>query len=335
MSWRQRSHLGEELLGEVHDLLRLDDHWLVEEQLGFTWWADSLAQRVWSDVGVFHHTTTIYRLHAEADLLRARGRVHDMEVELERLMDECTLSAVIYDTKTDTFKLHCSVFVSEESAGHLRKAFAAAVALQAAEAHRIAQDLSVRMHAVPASSAHPVSGIRSTADPILQRAPEFFRPAGAMPPRWSGVAEWRDVELMLEREAQTFTSNHATEFSAQFAFEAVPGALTTLSATCHEPHPMLGNGLHFTLAIPLPLPADRAAHMALELNNHEREQWKRSHMLGSWCLHEDKLAFRSFIPNALYNPELLPQVAVNMAVRAQWVNEYFYAMKMQAGQQTA
>jgi hypothetical protein len=323
------------MVGEVHDLLRLNDQWLVGDQLGFTWWADDFAQRVWSDVGVFHHATTVYRLHSETDLLRGRGRAHHFELELERQMDACTLSGVIYDRPSDTFKLHCSIFVSEENAGYLRKAFAGAVALQVAEAHRIGHDLARRLGAVPASSAHPTAGIRSTPDTILQRAPEFFRPAGALPSRWSGVTEWRDVELMLDREAMTFTCNHSTEFTAQFAFDPIPGSATTLTATCHEPHPVLGNGLHFTLVVPLPMPPDRAAHMALELNNHEREQWKRSHMLGSWCLHEERLAFRAFVPNALYNPDLLPHCAVNMALRAQWVNEFFYAMKMQASQASA
>ena len=139
MSWRNRSDLGHELVGELHDLLRIDDHWLVDQGNGFTWWAADFAQSVWCDMGLYHNAQTTYRLHAETDLLRARGRPQQYETVIEREMDATSFSSVIFDEESDTFKLHTSVFATAENIEWLKKPFLAAVALQVVEATQIGQ----------------------------------------------------------------------------------------------------------------------------------------------------------------------------------------------------
>jgi hypothetical protein len=92
----------------------------------------------------------------------------------------------------------------------------------------------------------------------------------------------------------------------------------------------LGSGLHFTLTIPLMMSQERVSHMAIELNQYERDESKRSHMLGSWSCHDGLIAYRSFIPNTVYRPDLLPQLTLNMAVRAHWVDDFFVQKRRQA-----
>lgn len=329
MSWKERSDLGLTLVGDVHDALRVEDKWRRDEVRGFQWWPASFAQHIWSDVGLYHNAQAVYRMHAETDLISGRGHHEDFEEGLETAIDDCTFSAIVYDAKTDTFKLHSSVYASPENVAWLKKAFFAAAALQLAEAQDIAQKLARgREHAVQALSEHPVSGLRSTPDPMLQSRELFFKPQGALASRWANAEEWHDTERYMEREALTYESDHQTWLRASFPWTG-PGISAEgqdpramLEVTTLEPHPIIGNGLHFTLVLPLQLDPKRSAHIALELNEVERTDWKRCHMLGSWCCHEGKIAFRCFLPNTVYNKDLLPNIANNMAVRASWADEW-------------
>lgn len=329
MSWQERSDLGLTLIGDIHDALRIEDKWRLDEARGFKWWPGNFAQHVWADIGLYHNSQAVYRMHAEADLIRGRGHHKDYELALETASDGCTFSAVIYDAPTDTFRLHSSVYASPENIAWLKKAFFAAAAMQICEAQELAERLSrSEVRAVQALSEHPRSGLRPTADPMLQARQLFFCPAGSQPSRWEGAAEWQDMERFMQREALTFESDHHTFMRAAFPWSgpgyAEPGQdpVAVLEMTTREPHGIIGNGLHITLALPLSLGPQRVAHLAIELNDLERREWKRSHMLGSWCCHDGQLAYRCFMPNTIYNHELLPQMASSMAIRASWADEW-------------
>jgi hypothetical protein len=329
MSWKERSDLGLTLVGDVHDALRIEDQWRTDEARGFQWWPSTFAQHIWADTGLYHNAQAVYRMHAETDLIKGRGHHEDFELALETAIDACTFSAIVYDAASDTFRLHSSVYASPENVGWLKKTFFAAAALQLAEAQDIAGMLSRgQTHAVQAVTEHPRSGLRSGPDPMIHSRDMFFKPHGTAPSKWVGAEEWLDMERFMEREALTFQSDHSTWMKAEFPWMG-PGTSSTggdptavLDVTTMEPNPIIGNGLHFTLVLPLSLEPKRVAHLALELNEFERKEWKRSHMLGSWTCHDGKLAFRCFLPNTIYNKELLPQITNNMAVRASWADEW-------------
>lgn len=324
MSWQERTELGTSLIAEICEAMKVPDQWRVDQPRGFTWWADDFAQHVWCDPGLYHNAQAVYRVHAETDLLRGRGQAEKFEMELEQAMDSSTFSAVIYDEAQDTYKLHCSVYAHSENVHWMRRSLFAAVAIQVAEAHQMGHALAKKLGGVPASSAHPRNGIRSDKDPMLQCIETFFKPSGSLPSRWEGTEEWREMEDIMERQAMAFESDHATRMNAAFEWVGGFGAdRTTLEVTTREPHPSLGNGLHLTLTLPIEMSREHLAHLALELNQVERSEWKRSHMLGSWCVHGETLAFRSFVPNTVYNKELLEQFTLNMGLRADWVSEYF------------
>lgn len=332
MSWRERSDLGHSLVADVHEALRIDDHWLLERPNGFTWWASDFAQSVWCDMGLYHNGVATYRVHAETDLLRGRGRPHHYENAIETEMDACSFSSVIYDVSEDTFKLHTSLFATEDNVAWLKRTFLAAVALQVCEAHQLGHHLAKVVGGVPASSAHPTAGIRTKPDACLDVVPRYFGPMGSQPSRWQGATEWLETERAMEREALRFWTDHQSKLHAEFAWEAggMPGDVMLLQVDAHEPSSVMGNGLHFTLTMPLRMPPERVARMALEMNSLERQEWHRCHTLGSWCNHHGLLAHRIFLPNTVYNPELLPNLVLSMAVRAQWANEFFVAKRAAA-----
>lgn len=331
MSWRLGDKFGHQLLLELSKTLISDQRYVEDDHEGFTWWANDLAQRVWCEEGIYQHATTTYRMHCETDLIRGRGRATAFELALEREMDHTTLNALVYDAPNDTYKLHSSVFATEENIVHLKRTAFSAVILQIVEAQMVAQKLVSSLGAIPASSAHPTMGIRTQADNMCHAMETFFKPQGAQQSRWQGAPEWADTERAVERESEKFTSDHHTHLQAEFIWSASHATRgIVLDVTTREPHPILGNGLHFTLSVPLVMSPERVSHMALELNQYERDNWKRTHMLGSWSCHGGVLAYRSFVPNTVYRAELLPELTLNNAVRAHWVNEFFVEKRRQA-----
>jgi hypothetical protein len=136
------------------------------------------------------------------------------------------------------------------------------------------------------------------------------------------------MEQYMERQSTKFESDEATYLKATFKWdcggnENSEEPNTVMLINTDEQHSLYGNGLHIRLMLPLELSEERAGHLGLELNNHERLEWIRAHMLGAWGISRGKLTFYSFVPNTCYNPEILPNLALNMSLRAQWVNEHF------------
>lgn len=331
MIWREGQQYGHQLLLELMKTLNVDQKWCEFDQEGFTWWAADHAQRVWCEEGIFQHSSTTYRLHCETDLIRGRGHAADFEVALEREMDQTTLNALIFDKGADTYKLHSCVFATEENMVYLKRTCFAAVILQVVEAQVVSRKLQAAVGAAPATSAHPTMGIRTQHDPMMASVQQYFCPQGVHPSRWIGVSEWYDTEKAMERESEKYTSDHHYHLQAEFLWSASQSPRgIVLDVNAREPHPVLGNGLHFTLTVPLVMSPERVSHMALEMNQYERDNWKRSHMLGSWSCHDGSLAYRSFIPNTVYRPDLLPELTLNMSIRAQWVNEFFVEKRRQA-----
>lgn len=332
MSWRGRIDLGHSIVADIHTTLRIDDHWLVERANGFTWWASDFAQSVWCDMGLYHNGQATYRIHAETDLLRGRGRAHQFANAIETEADSCSFSSVVYDAEDDTFKLHTSIFATEDNVGWLKRTFLAGVGLQVCEAHQMGHHLARAVGGVPATSLHPTAGMRTKADACLDIIPRYFGPQGTLPSRWMDSPEWLETERAMERESNRYWTDHKAKLHAEFGWDAggMAGDVVLLQIDALEPSPTMGNGLHFTLTAPLRMPPEKVARIALELNSLERSEWHRCHTLGSWCNHRGLLAHRLFLPNTVYNPELLTQMALAMAVRAQWVNEFFVNKRMAA-----
>ncbi len=329
MSWHEKATLGQEFVAAVHDLLRVNDTYVMDSPTGFTYWAGDFATRVETDIGIFRQSVSIYRVTAETEFIKGKGHMEELATALEGEMDQCTFSGPVYDAPSDTFRLFCGVYAASDQAVWLKRTFAAAVALQIAEAHELARRLSQKFHVAQAASAHPQSGFRTIPDPVLANAGSFFQSTGDQPSKWEGVPTWEQAGWMMEREARHFDTDRQTYMHADFDWVCGEDPLT-LDLRTNEPHPKLGNGLHVTLTVPMRLSPQAIGHLLLDLNTYEKSEYKRCHTLGSWCNHNGKLAFREFIPNALFDEDYLEDVCVSMCTRAIWTNEWFYEKKCQA-----
>lgn len=323
MDWRTKSDLGLEIVSQIHDILKVPDHWRIDINRGFTWWAEEFAQRVWSDEGVFSNAQSFYRVHVETDILLGRGKAQAFELALATEMSHATMSSVCFDVDKDTYVLHSSGYFTHDNEEWLPKLFVGGAALQVDEAHVFGKDLARKLHAVPAITEHPIHGLRSTPDPILGAIDRFFKPYGRQPSKWTDNGEWRGVGWAMDRQADRFETDERSYCKAQFPWFLDPTTPIELVVTSEETHPVLGNGLRMRLMIPLHLGPERAAHTAMELNNIERKEWLRCQMLGSWGFEEGHLEYEAFVPNTLYHADVLENLALSMAVRANWVNEQF------------
>ena len=320
MSWHNPDDLGLEIVNFIHQSLRVETDWCVDTgERGFTWWPGELAQHVWSEDSNFYNSTATFKIHAETDLVSGQKRAARFELPLMSAMRNTSLSGVVYDAEKDVYRLHSSAYIHADNVEVLKKLMAAATVLQLDEATMLAQQAQQSLQAVKAISERPNRGFRKEPSQMLHAARLFFCPQGQAPSRWIDQPEWKQTEWAMEREAQSFQSDHHSELNAKFNWPG--GEDATLHVSAKTPHPMLGNGLSMKLVLPVKLDQEACAHKATELNAVERTEWMRSHFLGSWCFDQGALEFECFVPNTSYNPDLLLNLVTGMSIRAQWCAE--------------
>lgn len=321
MSWRERQDLGTRLVADIHDVLRLSDDWLVDSPRGFTWWAGDYAQTISSDLGLFHNGVTIYRMHIETEMLRGDGHASDCEVPLVKMMAGSTLSGMTYDPQTDLYKLHCSVYANGDNVEWVKRILLGAVALQVVDAQNNTM-VGAQCGHVAAASGHPKHGQRHDHDPILDCVDKFFKPYGAQANKWLASPEWADARERVRRLSQHSVTDNESYLEAEFDWRMQGAVLPIrLEIRADRPHPTLGTGLDLSLTLPLTLPSGQRAHTAIELNARERKEWNWCHDLGSWCMAGSEVMFKCFVPNLCHAPGQLEELAHDMAIRANWVNE--------------
>lgn len=332
MSWRERDTLGRQAIGEVHDLLDVPYEWLIDMPEGFSWWPGELSQRVWTDEGIFRNSRTFYRLHCETDMFRGKGMREQLELLLEDEMDDCMFSCLVYDKSADVFRLHSSVYAEAEIAHWVCKLFYAAVSTQIYRAYRIVDRISETLHPSIAVSEHPNKGARKGRHVLIKDSILPIMVKARDESLWRGLDEWRHVDYVMERLSLAFAKSDGSCSHSTFGWAPDPEQTIKLRVSCDEPHAEFGNGVRFTLTVPLKLSGKHVAYLALELNEHERANWLKTHLLGSWGNHNGSLAFRLFIPNQLYQEGVMEELSVTMATRAIWVSEFFERKKAEAEQ---
>jgi hypothetical protein len=90
------------------------------------------------------------------------------------------------------------------------------------------------------------------------------------------------------------------------------------------PHPSLGNGVRLRLRLRRWPESLGTQLLPLDLNEWESDSPPEAHLLGSWTIEPERDAtpyFTCFIPNVLYRPGLLANLALSMGVRARLVSE--------------
>jgi hypothetical protein len=303
------------ILDFLVDRMQIDAAWSVREEESLTWWASSLAQRVWAAPARELQGVEVTTLHIETDLLTG-VRLDDATWErLAGINRFASMSAYVADQLTASIRLHASVSVTEDNWLMGRALALHAMALQAADAHSEVEPLADAFGATVARSAHPDRGVRTEPDEMLGVV-EIYQQRG----QDDSPFDSDELAALVHLEPRPWLSaaNELNRFDADLRFTGDTTARLEFDNSAL--HPSLGSGLQVRLL----LPVEPDAAIAQKLNANERLE-PDAHQLGAWCVDEtDGLVFSGFIPSAAHIKTLSRAMAYHMAARNDWARALLF-----------
>lgn len=305
----------EEVLRFLTARMQIEAEWAVQEQTAFTWWAHTLAQRVWVAPSRDVMGVAVRALHIETDLLADVPMTASTWARLASINRFATLSAYVADRSQGTVRLHASVSLTPENWLLARSVALHAMALQMADAFAEAAELSAAFSARVNATPHPGRGVREQPDEmvgvleIYQQRGEGDSPFGA-----DEIAEL----VQLEPRPWVLAANELYRLDADLEFAPEMHARLELDAA--ERHASLGSGLQMRLLLPVE-PDDQIAQ---KLNANECLE-PDAHQLGAWCVDPDKgLMFTGFVPAAAYTPGLARALVYHLSARNEWARALLF-----------
>lgn len=294
--------------------MQIEAEWAVQEQTSFTWWAHTLAQRVWVAPARDVQGVELRTLHVETDLLKDVPMTRATWAGLAGINRFATLSAYVADAG-GRVRLHASVSMTAENWPLARAIALHAMALQMADAYaeagQLAEALGGRVDATP----HPRQGLRERPDEMVGVI-EIYQQRGDGPSPFTAdeIAEL----VHLDPRPWVLASNELSTLNADLEFARDRPARLELDAGAR--HPSLGNGLQMRLLLPVE-PDDM---LAQKLNANELIE-PDAHQLGAWCVDDDKgLMFGSFIPAAAFVPGLARALVYHLSAKNDWARALLF-----------
>ena len=315
----QETDCGLAVVERYFSLLKIDEKSCLREERGFTWWAEDLAQRVWSDPPVVLDGTTVWKVHARTDFLEA---FDDTDLHLDYLNELTSFASLggglIYDpSHRDRIQLASCLYASEASLDWAKSFFPSTAATQTAEAHLLARIVPAMTECRAAYSAHPVSGAANRHLALDVLGP-YVR-EGKNPRLWTpdDIAE---TAAELEDDGYAVSASDAG-LIVQFSFR---GATARGEVSNLADHPTYGHGLRVRLVVPMTLSAEEDPEVILRCNRFEIESpTPMNHFSGSYSagMEREGFCYSNFIPNLpSYRrvPFLVSLVRI-LGLRARWL----------------
>ena len=299
----------EEVLRFLTARMQIEAEWAVQEQTSFTWWAHTLAQRVWVAPPREFQGVELRTLHIETHLISDVPMNTSTWAKLANVNQFATLSSYVANRNDQTIKLHASVSLTAENYLLARAIGLHAMALQMADAYAEASELALAFGGRIASTPHPKSGLRERPDEMVGVIEVYQqRGEGQSPFGSDEIAEL----VQLEPRPWIMAANEPLKLHADLDFATDMPARLELDA--EERHPSLGSGLQMRLM----LPVDPDDAIAQKLNANERLE-PDAHQLGAWCVDPERgLMFTGFVPAAAYAPGLSRALAYHLSARNDW-----------------
>lgn len=306
----------EEVLRFLTARMQIEAEWAVQARTSFTWWAHTLAQRVWvSDPREFQGIE-LRTLHIETALLTDVPMNTSTWARLANMNQYATLSAYVADTSTGSVKLHSSVSLTSDNWLLARAVALHAMALQMADAFAEAPELATAFGGRVDATPHPARGLRERPDEMVGILDVYQqRGDGDSPFDADEIAEL----VHLEPRPWLMAANQLHRLDADLAF-ASDEVHARLELDASERHASLGSGLQTRLL--LPVEPDEA--LAQKLNANECLE-PDAHQLGAWCVHPERgLMFTGFVPAAAYSPGLARALVYHLSARNEWARAILF-----------
>jgi hypothetical protein len=305
----------EEVLKFLTARMQIEAEWAVQEQTSFTWWAHTLAQRVWVAPPREFQGVELTTLHIETDLLTDVPMSEGTWTRLANVNQYATLSAYVADTANGTIRLHASVSLTAENWLLARSIALHAMALQMADAYAEAPELAAAFGGRVAATPHPRQGLRERPDEMVGILEIYQqRGDGESPFTADEIAEL----VHLEPRPWKMAANELQRLDADLEFATDLPARLELDAS--ERHASLGCGLQMRLL--LPVEADEA--IAQKLNANECLE-PDAHQLGAWCVERERgLMFTGFVPAAAHAPGLARALVYHLSAKNEWARALLF-----------
>jgi len=306
----------EEVLRFLTARMQIEAEWAVQERTSFTWWAHTLAQRVWVSEPRECQGVELRTVHMEIDLLKDVPMTESTWARLANMNQFATLSAYVADTSAGAIRLHASVSLTADNWLLARSIALHAMALQMADAYAEAGELAGAFGGTIAASPHPRRGLRERADEMVGIL-EVYQQRG------DGDSPFTADEIAglvhLEPRPWIMAANQLHRLDADLAF-ASGDVHARLELDAAERHASLGSGLHMRLQ--LPVEPDEA--LAQKLNASECLE-PDAHQLGAWCVDPARgLMFTGFVPAAAYTPGLARAMVYHLSAKNEWARAILF-----------
>ena len=305
----------EEVLKFLTVRMQIEAEWAVQEQTSFTWWAHTLAQRVWVAPPREFQGVELTTLHIETDLLADVPMNDGTWTRLANVNQYATLSAYVADAAQGTVRLHASVSLTADNWLLARAIALHAMALQMADAYAEAPELAVAFGGRVAATPHPRQGLRERPDEMVGILEIYQqRGDGESPFTADEIAEL----VHLEPRPWTMAANQLHRLDADLEFATELPARLELDAS--ERHAALGCGLQMRLL--LPVEPDNA--IAQKLNANECVE-PDAHQLGAWSVDRERgLMFTGFVPAAAHTPGLARAMVYHLSAKNEWARALLF-----------
>jgi len=306
----------EEVLRFLTARMQIEAEWAVQERTSFTWWAHSLAQRVWVAEPREFQGVELRTVHIETDLLAGVPMDASTWARLAGMNRFATLSAYVADPAAGTIRLHASVSLTSENWLLARSIALHAMALQMADSHAEATALAEAFGGRVAATPHPRQGPRERPDEMIGIV-DVYRQRG------DGESPFNEDEIAqlvhLEPRPWIMAANEPQKLHADLEF-AEDGVHARLELDASERHDALGSGLQMRLMVPVE--PDEA--IAQKLNANECLE-PDAHQLGAWCVDPERgLMFTGFVPAAAYTPGLSRALAYHLSAKNEWARAILF-----------
>jgi hypothetical protein len=305
----------EEVLKFLTARMQIEAEWAVQEHTSFTWWAHTLAQRVWVSAPRGVQGVEVRTLHVQTDLLTGVPMNTATWARLASVNRFATLSAYVADTASQQINLHASVALTLENWPLARAIALHAMALQMADAYAEAAELATAFGGRINATAHPRQGMRAQPDEMVGVIDIYQqRGEGESPFSEDEIAEL----VHLEPRPWLVASNELHTLNADLEFADDMPARLELDASVR--HPALGSGLQLRLLLPVE-PDDMIAQ---KLNANELLE-PDAHQLGAWCVDEERgLMFTGFVPAAAFVPGLSRALVYHLSAKNDWARALLF-----------
>jgi hypothetical protein len=309
----------------IHSTAQIDEHWTERSSRSFRWIGYRLQQSFDSSAQHKDHDIHISRVSASVPIVE---QIQSSSQSVDRILANINRyaigSAYVYDPAGQIVTSVSSAIVHSQTVEWRSAQLTAIAVCQLGQAETEADYLANVLKGAVAVRPHPTSGSRERPDEVITFVDSVFGNGGNEPSRFAKAAEFQAIaEIAKGGNMATWGADEAG-ISIEVPFDQQTSLIRLDSRFRHR---RVGQGLSFTIHLPLDLDRQECAKFAAVLNREEACGTPGAQQFGAWCLHTalDRLtlAFTGFVPNHFYNPAISQDVFYSAIKRARWANQFF------------